>query len=195
MYKITLDKVKETLSKFSPEVIEKGKMIYKRKSAFGFYNDHFRASCYFESDPKKSCRIIWKDYFYNFLNANCFCKNKNCEHEFGLILMCIEKDYDVGSVYQVLDSIAINKNELGITMTSDDEKILDEIKKLCFSYKRNSYYSSSVKSVMDKIMTPFNKLSSKGKTYAIYFLALNFSDFGKLIHHITNMMKIYFYKN
>lgn len=27
MYKITLDKVKETLSKFSPEVIEKGKMI------------------------------------------------------------------------------------------------------------------------------------------------------------------------
>lgn len=179
MYKITLDKVKETLSKFSPEVIEKGKMIYKRKSAFGFYNDHFRASCYFESDPKKSCRIIWKDYFYNSLNANCFCKNKNCEHEFGLILMCIEKDYDVGSVYQVLDSIAINKNELGITMTSDDEKILDEIKKLCFSYKRNSYYSSSVKSVMDKIMAPFNKLSSKGKAYAIYFLALNFSDFGR----------------
>ena len=98
MNKKTLDKIKETLSKFSPEVIEKGKMIYRRKSAFGFYNDHFRASCYFESDPKKSCRIIWKDYFYTALAANCFCKNKNCEHEFGLILMCIEKDYDVGSV-------------------------------------------------------------------------------------------------
>lgn len=80
-------------------------------------------------------------------------------------------------------------------MTSDDEKILDEIKKLCFSYKRNSYYSSSVKSVMDKIMAPFNKLSSKGKTYAIYFLALNFVILVKLIHHITNMMRIYFYKN
>lgn len=76
MNKITLDKIKETLSKFSPEVIEKGKMIYRRKSAFGFYNDHFRASCYFESDPKKSCRIIWKDYFYNSLNANCFAKQK-----------------------------------------------------------------------------------------------------------------------
>lgn len=195
MYKITLDKVKETLSKFSPEVIEKGKMIYKRKSAFGFYNDHFRASCYFESDPKKSCRIIWKDYFYTALDANCFCKNKNCEHEFGLILMCIEKDYDVGSVYQVLDSIAINKNELGITMTSDDEKILDEIKKLCFSYKRNSYYSSSVKSVMDKIMAPFNKLSSKGKTYAIYFLALNFSDFGRTYSSYNEYDEDLFYKN
>lgn len=60
MNKITLDKIKETLSKFSPEVIEKGKMIYRRKSAFGFYNDHFRASCYFESDPKKAVELFGK---------------------------------------------------------------------------------------------------------------------------------------
>lgn len=35
-------------------------MIYKRKSAFGFYNDHFRASCYFESDPKKAVELFGK---------------------------------------------------------------------------------------------------------------------------------------
>lgn len=105
------------------------------------------------------------------------------------------KDYDVFSVYQVLDSIAINKNELGITMTSNDEKILDEIKRLCFSYKRNSYYSSSVKSVMDKIMAPFNKLSSEGKAYAIYFLALNFSDFGRTYSSYNEYDEDLFYKN
>lgn len=60
MYKITLDKVKETLSKFSPEVIEKGKMIYKRKSAFGFYNDHLEHLAILKVILKKAVELFGK---------------------------------------------------------------------------------------------------------------------------------------